>query len=124
MRRQHRERAPLRLAHLNLPARDPEALARWYANTFGLEARGAFVIGPGTLLAFERGDPLLAGSNAHFGFEVQSARDVAIWAQRFGSLIDEATRAASTRVCDPEGNGIEIYWDPDGPLPTDGTGAR
>jgi 2-hydroxychromene-2-carboxylate isomerase/predicted enzyme related to lactoylglutathione lyase len=124
MRRQHRERPPLRLAHLNLPARDPEALARWYADTFGLEARGAFVIGPGTLLAFERGDPLLAGGNAHFGFEVPSARDVAIWAQRFGSALDAAPRSASTRVRDPEGNGIEIYWEPDGPLPAAGSGIR
>jgi predicted enzyme related to lactoylglutathione lyase len=124
MRRQHRERPPLRLAHLNLPARDPEALARWYADTFGLEARGAFVVGPGTLLAFERGDPLLAGGNAHFGFEVQSARDVAIWAQRFGSALDEAPRSASTRVRDPEGNGIEIYWEPEGTLPAGGAGAR
>ena len=89
-----------------------------------MEARGAFVVGPGTLLAFERGDTLLAGGNAHFGFEVQSARDVAVWAQRFGSALDDAPRAASTRVCDPEGNEIEIYWEPDGPLPAGGTGAR
>lgn len=122
MRRQHRERPPLRLAHLNLPARDPEALARWYADRFGLEARGAFVVGPGTLLAFESGDPLLADGSAHFGFEVQSARDVAIWAQRFGSALEEAPRAASTRVRDPEGNGIEIYWEPEGSPPAGGTG--
>jgi catechol 2,3-dioxygenase-like lactoylglutathione lyase family enzyme len=28
----------MRLEHLNLPARDPEGLARWYAETFGMQA--------------------------------------------------------------------------------------
>jgi len=28
----------------------------------------------------------------------------------------------STRVRDPEGNGIEIYWEPDGPLSARGAG--
>jgi hypothetical protein len=116
MRRQHKERPPLRLAHVNLPARDPVALAKWYADTFALEARGAFVVGPGTLLAFEPGEPLLDRDNAHIGFEVQSRQEVAAWARRFGSEVEEAPRAASTRVCDLEGNGIEIYWEPDGPV--------
>ena len=28
----------LKLDHLNMPARDPEGLARWYEQTFGLKA--------------------------------------------------------------------------------------
>jgi 2-hydroxychromene-2-carboxylate isomerase len=116
MRRQHKERPPLRLAHVNLPARDPIGLARWYADTFALEARGAFVVGPGTLLAFEAGEPLLDRANAHIGFEVQSRQEVAAWARRFGTALAEEPRAASTRVRDLEGNGIEIYWEPDGPV--------
>ncbi|RIL04499.1 MAG: hypothetical protein DCC71_13830 [Proteobacteria bacterium] len=115
MRRPHRERPPLRLAHVNLPARDPAALARWYAATFSLEARGAFVVGPGTLLAFEPGDPLAAHANLHVGFEVPSRQDVAIWAQRLGTPLEEQPRYAATRTRDPEGNAIEIYWEPDGP---------
>lgn len=115
MRRPHRERPPLRLAHVNLPARDPEALARWYAATFQLEARGAFVVGPGTLLAFEPGEPAAAHANLHVGFEVLSPQEVAIWAQRFGTPVEREPRYAATRTRDPEGNAIEIYWEPDGP---------
>ena len=115
MRRQHKERPPLRLAHVNLPARDPVGLAKWYADTFALEARGAFVVGPGTLLAFDAGEPLLDRADAHIGFEVQSHQEVAAWARRFGTAIETGPRSASTRVRDPDGNGIEIYWEPDGP---------
>lgn len=115
MRRQHKERPPLRLAHVNLPARDPIALANWYAKTFALEARGAFVIGPGTLLAFESGEPLLDCGKSHIGFEVPSRQEVAAWARRFGAELEEESRAAYTRLRDPEGNAIEIYWEPDGP---------
>lgn len=115
MRRQHRERPPIRLAHVNLPARDPEALARWYASTFAMEARGPFVVGPGTLLAFEPGEPALGHGNVHVGFEVRSREEVGIWAERFASALDLEPRAAYTRVRDPEGNAIEIYWEPDGP---------
>lgn len=32
--------ASFQLDHLNVPARDPEGLARWYAQTFGLQADG------------------------------------------------------------------------------------
>jgi catechol-2,3-dioxygenase len=100
---------------VNLPARDPEALARWYAATFGLEARGAFAYGPAGLLAFERGEPLRAHANFHVGFEVPSRGEVDAWARRFGSAVDEEPGYAATRVSDPEGNAIEIYWEPGGP---------
>ena len=32
--------AELQLNHVNIPARDPEGLVRWYAETFGLRAEG------------------------------------------------------------------------------------
>jgi len=35
--------ASLKLDHLNMPARDPEGLARWYEQTFGLKADGGFM---------------------------------------------------------------------------------
>lgn len=116
MRRAHRERPPLRLAHVNLPAREPEALARWYAETFGLEQRGAFALGPGTLLAFERGEPIGARGNTHVGFELTSRADVEAWARRLGTPLEADSRYAATRTRDPEGNGIELYWEPDGPV--------
>jgi 2-hydroxychromene-2-carboxylate isomerase/catechol 2,3-dioxygenase-like lactoylglutathione lyase family enzyme len=115
MRPQHRDRPPLRLAHVNLPARDPEAQARWYADTFGFEARGAFAYGPAGLLAFEKGEPLAAHANFHVGFEVLSKDQVVLWGRRFGVSVEEEDGYAAVRVADPEGNGIEIYWEPGGP---------
>ncbi len=40
------------LNHVNIPARDPEGLVRWYASTFGLRAEGNKARGPGVLLVF------------------------------------------------------------------------
>jgi catechol 2,3-dioxygenase-like lactoylglutathione lyase family enzyme len=107
---------PLSLSHLNLPARDPEALARWYESTFGFERRNTFVLGPGTLLAFEKGDPL--GGNVHFGFGVASATEVVKWAARLGVMPVREEDFASLKKADPEGNVIEIYWEPYGPSPS------
>jgi 2-hydroxychromene-2-carboxylate isomerase len=122
MRRQHRERPALRLAHVNLAARDPKSLARWYADTFGFQARGAFAWGPMGLLSFEPGDPSHAHPNFHIGFEVQTRTEVAGWARRFDAPLEEEPGYAATRVRDPEGNAIEIYWEPEGPsAPAAGT---
>jgi catechol 2,3-dioxygenase-like lactoylglutathione lyase family enzyme len=118
MRREHRARPQLRLAHVNLPARDPEAQARWYADTFGFEARGAFAYGPAGLIAFEKGEPLAAHENFHVGFEVATKDLVALWARRFGVSIEQEPGYAAARVADPEGNAIEIYWEPAGPTAT------
>src|SRR5437867_826461 len=107
----------LRLAHLNLPARDPEALARWYETHLGFERRASFLLGPGTLIAFEAGEPLGARGNMHFGFHVDSADAVESWAAHFGTSIDMEPGWASTKVHDPEGNCFEIYWEPAGPTP-------
>jgi 2-hydroxychromene-2-carboxylate isomerase/predicted enzyme related to lactoylglutathione lyase len=115
MRRQHRERRALRLSHVNLPARDPDAQVRWYAERLGLEARARFVLGPGTLIAFEPGEPIGPAGNSHIGFEVASAEEVAAWAARFGTPVESEAGSASTKLRDPEGNQIEIYWEPGGP---------
>jgi 2-hydroxychromene-2-carboxylate isomerase len=120
MRERHREKPPLRLAHVNLPARDPAVLARWYADTFGFEARGAFAFGAPGLLSFEPGEALKAHDNFHFGFEVPSRDEVAGWARRFGTPLEEEPGYATTRVRDPEGNAIEIYWEPAGPTASGG----
>jgi hypothetical protein len=114
MRRQQRERHALRLSHVNLPARDPDALARWYADTLGFERRGPFAVGPGTLLAFEPGEPL-GERNGHIGFEVATPELVESWAARLRAPLEREARFASTKTRDPEGNEIEIYWEPGGP---------
>ena len=105
----------LRLTHLNLPARNPAALARWYEAQLGFERRETFLLGPGTLIAFEAGEPLGARGNTHFGFQVDAADVVARWAAHFGTAVDAAPGYASTKVRDPEGNCFEIYWEPTGP---------
>ena len=115
MRAPHRARPALRLAHVNLAARDPEALARWYADTFGFEARGPFAYGAMGLLSFERGEPIRTHESFHIGFEVPTRTEVEGWARRFGTALEEEPRYAATRTRDPEGNAIEIYWEPDGP---------
>jgi GNAT superfamily N-acetyltransferase len=101
----------LRLAHLNLPARDPKALARWYGERFGLDVDGAFASGPGTLLVFEHGEPLALPGNAHFGFEAEDRAEVVRLAERFGCDPELEDDYAGFKARDPEGNGFEVYWE-------------
>ncbi|MFP4003877.1 MAG: VOC family protein [Alphaproteobacteria bacterium] len=100
----------LKLRHLHLPARDPEGLARWYAETFGLEQRRNFAIGEEALLVFAHGAPL-GNDLVHFGFRADSPAEVEAWAARFEAEIETAPGYAGCRTRDPEGNCIEIYWD-------------
>lgn len=102
----------LKLRHIHLPASDPRGLARWYAETFGLEQRGNFAIGPEVLLVFAKGAPL-ARDLVHFGFHVESAAEVERWAAQLGGAerIERAPGYAGFKLRDPEGNCIEIYWD-------------
>jgi catechol-2,3-dioxygenase len=102
----------LKLRHIHLPAREPETLARWYADSFGLEQRGNFVIGPETLLVFAPGTPI-GNDQVHFGFHVESPEEVERWAARFNAQghMDSKTDYAGFKLRDPEGNLIEIYWD-------------
>jgi 2-hydroxychromene-2-carboxylate isomerase len=114
MRAPHRQRPPLRLSSVTLTARDPAALARWYAETFALESvalaeRAACVAGPGTRIEFERADSNDAAASQQIGFDVASRDEVMIWARRFGSALADDPNACATRLRDPEGNTIEIY---------------
>lgn len=102
----------LKLRHVHLPARDPHALARWYAETFGLEQSDEFVIGGEVLLVFTPGEPL-ANDLVHFGFHVGEREAVDRWAERLGmrNHIETAPGYAGFKTRDPEGNWIEVYWD-------------
>lgn len=62
----------IRLDHINMPARKPAWLAEWYAEQFGFQAKGGFVIGEGALLVFETGEPLDYRGGTHFGFRCDS----------------------------------------------------
>lgn len=102
----------LALDHLNLPSRDPEKLARWYGETFGLKVDAGTAMGPGITLFFTKGEPLARGQAFHFGFRVANRDDVRMWSERLKRPIafDEADFFA-VRVEDPEGNLFEIYWE-------------
>jgi catechol 2,3-dioxygenase-like lactoylglutathione lyase family enzyme len=103
---------PLWLDHVNLPARDPEVLAQWYADRLGMERRGGAVMGPGVSIFFKKGAPLAVGDAFHFGLRVETKSAVEAWAEQLGVPIafDEDDFFAA-RVTDPEGNTFEVYWD-------------
>ena len=73
------ELAALTLNHLNVPARGPDGLRRWYVEKLGLSARGPFLWSGGSLLVFVPGAPLPADS-FHFGFRVESLEQLDAWA--------------------------------------------
>jgi len=97
-----------RLDHVNMPARDPESLARWYAQTFGLQADRHRVSGPGVLIAFQSGEPVHR-AELHVGFRVPSKAVLAQWAQKLGAEIANGAEFCTFRTVDPEGNCVEIY---------------
>ena len=99
----------LRLEHLNLPARGPETLAQWYADTFGLRAERHLVRGDGVLIAFQAGEPVNRGPEVHIGLRVPSTAMLNDWAAKFGEQITNGAEFASFRTTDPEGNCIELY---------------
>lgn len=101
--------ADLQLEHFNLPARDPEGLARWYAQTFGLRADRHLVRGSGVLLAFQKGEPLNRADEVHIGLRVPSMAALGEWAGRFGADIRTGPEFASFKTFDPEGNCVELY---------------
>lgn len=105
------ETTDIRLDHINLPALKPEWLAEWYATTFGFRAQGGFVIGPGTLIVFEKGEPQHYGGNTHFGFRCASRERVASWANKFGVKLEEDETYCGFKTSDPEGNVFEVYWE-------------
>jgi catechol-2,3-dioxygenase len=101
--------ASLQLDHLNLPARDPEGLARWYAQTFGLQADRHLVRGSRVLIAFQAGEPVNRAAEVHIGMRVPSMAALSDWASKLGADITTGAEFASFRTLDPEGNCIELY---------------
>ena len=100
--------ASFQLEHVNMPARDPVGLARWYADTFGLQADEHRVRGPGVLLVFQAGEPVRA-AELHVGFRVPSNSALEEWAEKLDSSITPGSEFNTFRISDPEGNVIEIY---------------
>lgn len=98
-----------RLQHLNLPARDPQGLARWYATTFGLQADDNKARGPGALIAFQPGEPINRAPELHVGFLVPSLSELKQWADRLGGSLRKGPEFTAFQIRDPEGNCVEIY---------------
>ncbi len=101
----------LQLNHLNIPARDPESLVRWYAQNFGLKADGNKVRGPGVLIAFQPGEPVKRAPELHLGFQVPDNKRLADWAKKFGATINQGAEFNAFRTFDPEENCLELYCD-------------
>jgi len=99
----------LQLEHVNLPARDPEGLARWYADTFGLRADRHLVRGPGVLIAFQKGEPIDRVPDLHLGFRVPSLEALDAWAKKFDVQTKAGPEFTTIRVHDPDGNCLELY---------------
>ncbi len=99
----------MQLDHLNMPARDPEGLARWYAETFGLQADAHRVRGPGVLIAFQAGEPVNRAPELHIGLRVPSMAALKQWASKLGTQPTPGAEFTSFRTSDPEGNCIEVY---------------
>jgi catechol 2,3-dioxygenase-like lactoylglutathione lyase family enzyme len=97
------------LDHLNIPARDPEGLARWYAQKFGLQADGHRARGPGVLIAFQSGEPVHRAPELHMGFRVPSNQVLNEWAGKFGEQVKKGEEFNSFKTFDPEDNCLEIY---------------
>jgi len=107
----------LAVNHLNLPARDPAALRRFYVDHLGFEEHGRFLWSAGTLLVFVEGSPL-GSDSTHFGFRVESVEVLHAWVAEFrkrGIRVDDVRGDATymtTFIVDPEGNKFELFWEP------------
>lgn len=99
----------LSLQHVNVPARDPHGLARWYAETFGLRADEHRVRGEAVLIVFQQGEPVNRSPELHFGMRVPSRAALDDWAKRLGGEIGVGAEFAAFKVYDPEGNCFELY---------------
>jgi catechol 2,3-dioxygenase-like lactoylglutathione lyase family enzyme len=109
---------PLGLNHLNLPAKDPAALAQWYVEKLEFRSDGRFLWSGGTLLVFVDGDPV-DSNTVHFGFRVPSIEDLQTWIRTLrdrgvavGDVHGDGTYS-TVFIRDPEGNRFELFYQPD-----------
>jgi catechol 2,3-dioxygenase len=120
--------APVRLGAISLTVRDLETVNRFYQQVIGLspiETEESFVrLGVGATVLLElRHDPVApvasprAAGLFHTAFLVPTRTDLAQWvlnAAALGVSIQGASDhlvSEAIYLADPEGNGIEVYWD-------------
>lgn len=101
----------LRLDHLYMPARKPEWLAEWYAETFGFRAKAGFVETGGVMLVFRQGVPVHHGEEPRFGFRCDSKQALEQFASRLNATVSDEGLFCSFVTADPEGYRFEVYWE-------------
>ena len=100
-----------RFNHVNIPARDPEGLARWYGELLGAAVKGSSVRGEGWLVNFTADGPLNAPESFHTGFRVETKDAARAYLSREGAKLEfDQQDFFAVRLNDPEGNLLEIYW--------------
>ena len=110
--------SPLSLNHLNLPARDPASLSQWYVDKLGFSRDGRFLWSGGTLLVFIEGEPV-DSYTVHFGFRVPTMDDLLSWVRALRDRgiqvgeIEGNDSYSTVFIRDPEGNRLEIFYQPD-----------
>jgi catechol 2,3-dioxygenase-like lactoylglutathione lyase family enzyme len=106
---------PLTLNHVSFPARDPEALRRWYVDVLGFVRRGDYLWSGATMLHIVFGARLGPEACWHFGFRVDDRAALDAWTahlREHGVEVDDPEvdgDYATIYVEDPEGNTFEIY---------------
>lgn len=106
----------LALSHLHLPARDPEALKKWYCQMLGFKPNGFTIWSGGTVLAFGPGEPI-KHEQLHFGFRVASIEALKNWQAALrekGMEIEDLhgnEQYQSFYCTDPEGNDLEFFFE-------------
>jgi catechol-2,3-dioxygenase len=109
--------AGLSLNHLNLPARDPAGLRKWYVEKLGFTSRGGAILwSGGSNLTFVKGEPHPSGA-LHYGFRLGSLealrRRVADLRGRGVDVgeVEGDEEYSRVYVKDPEGNQLELFFE-------------
>ena len=101
----------LRLDHLYMPAKKPEWLAEWYAETFGFQVQGGIVVCGAVVLVFQNGEPIHHHDRPRFGFRCTSKEMFDQLANRLGVAVVSEEVFSSFEAKDPEGYKFEVYWE-------------
>ncbi len=94
-----------------MPARKPEWLAEWYAETFNFLAKDGFVQTGEVMLVFQEGVPVHHHDRAQFGFRCADRVELEQLAKSLDAEIRDEGMFCSFVTSDPEGYRFEVYWE-------------
>lgn len=101
----------VRFDHIYLPAKKPDWLAEWYAETFGFKAEGGLVVTGSVVLVFQEGDPSGDRAFFQFGFRAESQEQLGALANQLGVELRNEGQYSSFEASDPEGYRFQVYWE-------------